>query len=113
MDYPNRTRLEVLGHARILEAREHSDLVAQISEPNVRRSVKRLFFIDVVSFDWNCSQYITPRYTVEEIEAAGCSAQIADRRTRSRSESCLAMEVIAAGAPWRSGKRGNFCGKLL
>jgi hypothetical protein len=22
-----------------------------------------------LSFDWNCAQYITPRYTLEEIEA--------------------------------------------
>jgi hypothetical protein len=31
--------------------------------------VERLFFIEVVSFNWNCSQYITPRYTIQEIEA--------------------------------------------
>jgi len=24
--------------------------------------------IDVVGFDWNCSQHITPRYTREEME---------------------------------------------
>jgi hypothetical protein len=45
MDYPNRTRLKVLDHARVLDAREHSDFVAQISEPNVRRLVERLFFM--------------------------------------------------------------------
>ena len=32
------------------------------------RSVERLFFIEVVSFDWNCPKYITPRYTAEEIQ---------------------------------------------
>jgi hypothetical protein len=31
-------------------------------------AVERLVFIDVVSFDWNCPKYITPRYTVEEIQ---------------------------------------------
>jgi hypothetical protein len=30
--------------------------------------VERLFFIEVVSFDWNCPKYITPRYTAEEIQ---------------------------------------------
>jgi hypothetical protein len=29
--------------------------------------VERLFLIDVLSFDWNCSQYITPRYTEDEV----------------------------------------------
>jgi uncharacterized protein len=32
--------------------------------------VERLFFIEVLSFDWNCPQYITPRYTAAEVEAA-------------------------------------------
>jgi len=31
--------------------------------------VERFIFIDVVSFDWNCQQYITPRYSLEEIES--------------------------------------------
>jgi predicted pyridoxine 5'-phosphate oxidase superfamily flavin-nucleotide-binding protein len=29
---------------------------------------ERLVFIDVVSFDWNCPKYITPRYSAEEVE---------------------------------------------
>ena len=69
MDYPQRTRLKILGHARTEDAKEHPELVAQIAEPEVQAQVERLFFIDVVSFDWNCPQHITPRYTVEEIKA--------------------------------------------
>ena len=69
MDYPQRTRLKILGHARVADAREHPDLVAQLAGPDVQSSVERLFFIDVVAFDWNCPQHITPRYTAEEIKA--------------------------------------------
>jgi predicted pyridoxine 5'-phosphate oxidase superfamily flavin-nucleotide-binding protein len=68
MDYPERTRLKILGHARVEDAREHPELVEQLAEPDVRANVERLFFIDVVSFDWNCPQHITPRFTVEEIK---------------------------------------------
>jgi predicted pyridoxine 5'-phosphate oxidase superfamily flavin-nucleotide-binding protein len=68
MDYPQRARLKILGHARVEDAREHPDLVAQLAEPAVQNKVERLFFIDVVSFDWNCPQYITPRYTLAEIK---------------------------------------------
>jgi len=68
MDYPRRERLKILGHARIEDAREHAELVAQLAEPDVGRIVERLFFIDVVSFDWNCAKYITPRYTDAEME---------------------------------------------
>ena len=68
MDYPQRTRLKILGHVRVEDAREHPDLIAQLAEPEARNKVERLFFIEVVSFDWNCPQYITPRYTVEEMK---------------------------------------------
>ena len=69
MDYPQRTRLKILGHARSEDARQHPELVAQFATPDVQRIVERVFIIDVVSFDWNCPKYITPRYTVAEIEA--------------------------------------------
>jgi predicted pyridoxine 5'-phosphate oxidase superfamily flavin-nucleotide-binding protein len=68
MDYPQRTRLKILGHARIEDARQHQDLVQQLAEPEVHGVIERFFFIEVVSFDWNCPKYITPRYTAEEIQ---------------------------------------------
>jgi hypothetical protein len=69
MDYPQRTRLKILGHARVHDAREHPELVSRFGAPEVRAAIERIFLIDVVSFDWNCPKYITPRYTVEEIQA--------------------------------------------
>jgi hypothetical protein len=29
--------------------------------------VERLFLIQIISYDWNCSQYITPRFTAAEV----------------------------------------------
>lgn len=68
MDYPRRERLKILGHARVEDARQHPELVAQIAEPETRGIVERVFLIEVVSFDWNCPKYITPRYTAAEVE---------------------------------------------
>jgi predicted pyridoxine 5'-phosphate oxidase superfamily flavin-nucleotide-binding protein len=69
MDYPRRERLKIIGRAEVLDAREHPGLADQLSPTKeLRGRVERLFLIDVLGFDWNCSQYITPRYTVEEIE---------------------------------------------
>ncbi len=68
MDYPHRTRLKILGHARVEDARQNPKLIQQLAEPDIQRIVERLFFIDVVSFDWNCPKYITPRYTTEEVQ---------------------------------------------
>lgn len=70
MDYPHRERLKILGHARIEDARGHPELVSKLAEPETRGIVERLYFIDVLSFDWNCPKYITPRYTAAEIEEA-------------------------------------------
>jgi hypothetical protein len=52
------------------DARAHRDLVPQFATQAIQRIVERIFFIDVVSFDWNCPKYITPRYTAAEVETA-------------------------------------------
>ena len=67
MDYKNRERLKILGHARVEDARAHPELVVQLADPKMQSAVERLVFIDVVSFDWNCPKYITPRYSSEEV----------------------------------------------
>jgi uncharacterized protein len=76
MDYPNRTRLKILGHARVEDARSHPELVAQLAEPGMQPVTERLVFIDVVSFDWNCPKYITPRYSAEEVEGYAGSLKL-------------------------------------
>ena len=68
MDYPQRTRLKILGHARVEDARQHPEFVAKFATPEVQGIVERVFLIDVVSFDWNCPKYINPRYTLAEIQ---------------------------------------------
>lgn len=80
MDYPQRTRLKILGPARVADARQHPELVAQFAEPEARGIVERVFLIEVVSFDWNCPKYITPRYTAAEVEEsiAPLKARIAE-----------------------------------
>jgi uncharacterized protein len=70
MDYPQRTRLKILGHAAVKDASEHPELLQRLAEVKDRRLVERLFIIKVVGFDWNCPAYITPRFTAAEVEQA-------------------------------------------
>ncbi len=70
MDYSQRTRLKLLGHACVVDAREHPELVERFAEPADRRIVERIFLIEVISFDWNCPKYITPRFTAAEVAEA-------------------------------------------
>jgi predicted pyridoxine 5'-phosphate oxidase superfamily flavin-nucleotide-binding protein len=80
MDYPQRTRLKLLGHARVLSARENPELADQLAPEGLRGKVERLFIIQVISYDWNCPQYITPRFTATEMEnyVAPLKARIAE-----------------------------------
>lgn len=69
MDYANRTRLKLLGHARIADAREAPDLAARLTVPGYPARVERAVLITVESYEWNCHQHITPRYTEAEFAA--------------------------------------------
>src|ERR1700760_1391595 len=80
MDYPHRTRLKLLGHARVIDAREHPELADQLAPEAFRNKVERLFLIQVISYDWNCPQYITQRFTAAQVEnfTAPLKARIAE-----------------------------------
>ena len=65
MDYPTRSRLKLLGHARIVEGDE--DILSRLATPADHRPVTRAMLIDVAALEWNCPKYITPRYTAAEI----------------------------------------------
>jgi len=68
MDYKNRARLKILGHARVEDVREHSALAVQLAQGDGKSKAERIVIIDVVSYDWNCPKYIIPRYTFDEVE---------------------------------------------
>jgi predicted pyridoxine 5'-phosphate oxidase superfamily flavin-nucleotide-binding protein len=71
MDYPNQTRLKILGRAEIHENDTESiPLIAQLRTNEPAAIVERAILIHVEGFDWNCPQHITPRFTAAEIEPA-------------------------------------------
>lgn len=92
MDYPSRTRLKILGHAKVEDAKSHPDLVMDLSSLGARARVERIVFIEVVSFDWNCQQHITPRYSIEEVKELAGSLQA--RITELETE----LQMVRAGA---------------
>ena len=84
MDYPNRRRLKVLGHARIATAAEEPELLSRLMPEGYKALPERTYLIDVVGYDWNCPQHITPRFT--EAELASALKPMADELTRLRAE---------------------------
>ncbi|MCR9271446.1 MAG: pyridoxamine 5'-phosphate oxidase family protein [Hyphomonadaceae bacterium] len=69
MDYPNRARLKLLGRASVQEAEDNPELAEQLAIEG-QGKVERLFMIEVEAFDWNCPQFITPRFTEAELSAS-------------------------------------------
>jgi predicted pyridoxine 5'-phosphate oxidase superfamily flavin-nucleotide-binding protein len=84
MDYPRRERLKMLGHAEVLDARDHPELVVRIASPDLVKITERIVRIRIVSYDWNCPKYITPRYTAAEVDelVAPLKARIAELESR-------------------------------
>src|ERR1700722_12118962 len=70
MDYPNRTRLKILAHMEARELDAASDFASRLALPRYRGKPERAFLLHLETFDWNCPQHITPRFTAAEIETA-------------------------------------------
>lgn len=67
VDYPNQTRLKILGRAEIPEGEKAKEWISRVRDPDYKAMIERVFVIRVEAFDWNCPQHITPRFTVDEI----------------------------------------------
>jgi len=64
MDYPNRRRLKLIGRAH---SSEDPHDIPRFMAPDYPAVAERVFVIDIIGFDWNCPQQITPRFTAEEV----------------------------------------------
>jgi predicted pyridoxine 5'-phosphate oxidase superfamily flavin-nucleotide-binding protein len=69
MSYPEQARLKVIGHARLVERGQEPELEQKVQVPGYRAVIERVMVVDVVAFDWNCSQHITPRWSQAEFAA--------------------------------------------
>jgi predicted pyridoxine 5'-phosphate oxidase superfamily flavin-nucleotide-binding protein len=68
MDYPNQSRLKILGRAKIHEGDADAQrLIETLRMPEERAPVERALLIQVEAFDWNCPQHITSRYSEQEL----------------------------------------------
>lgn len=87
VDYPTRTRLKVFGHARIIDPAADPGLVDELrkmGEKHYTGRVERVFVVDLVAADANCSKHITPRWDrtyIDELTAV-YRRQLEDQRTQ-------------------------------
>lgn len=70
MDYINKRRLKMIGHCTVVTEKENLMQVAALEpEESYGYAAHRAFIITIDSFDWNCPQHITQRFTEEDVEA--------------------------------------------
>ncbi|MCG2579064.1 pyridoxamine 5'-phosphate oxidase family protein [Dechloromonas sp. XY25] len=71
VDYPHRRRLKILGTIAVCPAAEADPAVlSAVSDPGAPVA-ERVMLVRVAAFDWNCSKFITPRYTLDELAERG------------------------------------------
>lgn len=64
MDYARRQRLKLMGHLALVDVDDAGPaLAAAVALPGYPAAIESVATIDVVAYDWNCPQHITPRFT--------------------------------------------------
>ena len=67
MDYPNKARLKILAHMSAVDLTNDPKLAEQLSMADYKAKPERAMILKLSSYDWNCPQHITPRFTAAEI----------------------------------------------
>lgn len=94
VDYPQRRRLKLLGHAQVLDFPEASErwpaLLERLRIADADATVERVLLIEIAAFDWNCARHITPRFSEHEIQTmiAPLCQRIAALEARLRQLGC-------------------------
>jgi uncharacterized protein len=98
VDYPNRARLKILAHlaVRDLAADPDPELAARLALPGYKARIERAFVLRLETFDWNCAQHITPRYT--ETDIADAVASLSSRIAELEAENQALRAKLAAYA---------------
>jgi predicted pyridoxine 5'-phosphate oxidase superfamily flavin-nucleotide-binding protein len=86
MDFPRQSRLKILGRAEIFEGEKATGWIEKVRDLDYKAVIERVYVIRIEAFDWNCQQYIVPRYTEEEIREAVAPAENRIRQLQEENE---------------------------
>jgi predicted pyridoxine 5'-phosphate oxidase superfamily flavin-nucleotide-binding protein len=68
MDYVNRRRLKIWGHAQIVHGRDDPELLEKLLDSEYAAKVERGIVVHVDALEWNCPQHITQRFTEDQVK---------------------------------------------
>lgn len=95
MDYANRRRLKIWGHARVIHADQTPELIARLEVPSYSARVERGIVIRVEAWDWNCPQHITRRYAKAEVDRLMAPLVEENRALKAQLEEIAAVNFRA------------------
>ena len=70
MDYARRARLKIYAHIETVALDADPALTELVTVPGYKAKLERIFRVRLETFDWNCPQHITPRFTEEQVTEA-------------------------------------------
>jgi len=70
MDYAGRRRLKIYAHVEAVAIEADPALAEAVIDPGYKAKPERIMLLHLETFDWNCPQHITPRFTEAEIAEA-------------------------------------------
>jgi len=68
MDYPSQNRLKIWVETEVIGINGNEELVKKLVDKEYGANIERFLLFHVKAYDWNCSQHITPRFTLEEFQ---------------------------------------------
>jgi uncharacterized protein len=70
MDYPGRARLKIYAHVEKLALDADPALTELVTDVAYKAKLERILRLRLETFDWNCSQHITPRFSEQQVAEA-------------------------------------------
>jgi len=91
LDFANRQRIKLWGRARVVE--DDPVLLERLVDPGYRARPERAILFTIEAWDVNCSQHITARLTVDEVE--GLLGTVQERIAALQAENAALRAALA------------------
>lgn len=93
MDYAARSRLKIFARTEVKDLKDDPELADAVATPGYRGKPERAMLLHLEAFDWNCPQFITPRFT--EADIAQALAPVNQRIDELEAENKLLRDKLA------------------
>ena len=104
MDYPGRARLKIYAHVEKLALDADPALTELVTDLAYRAKLERILRVRLETFDWNCSQHITPRFS--ELQVTQAVHPLRERLAQLESENAALRDQLGRVASKRDEAEG-------